>query len=340
MFVDLNKMFYLKMKLFFIFILMANGLLVFSHENYTKITRKIVVLSSLRNPEVNPFWRSEDYEISLDIEEQFRKYFKNSGYQMVFEHRASALTLEKYLTSADTLALFWISHARERIGLTKEVISDFWGNNIADVFQKIHPDVRFLGIVGCSAKAILEENFKNGYYKNNINLTTHSFFKSIRLNKGIKQSVKASAEILDLDPKNFLTYKTIERDDRKRRVPTRQSILAPMNEIELFHPVISTFDSLEIIVRHILKPSIVTIGQTFIGLLDPTLESQVLKIPKDLFYRGQFKLKLTFLKEDESIVTNMPEKVDVLIEDENYKELIKRQMPNSSSQFIYIIPSR
>lgn len=305
----------------------------------------IIILTSIQNPKVNPFWRSSDYEISKDIEKQFRAHFKGSGYTLVFKHQASALVLQDYLTSPDTLALFWVSHARQRVGITKEVVSDFYGNNISSVFQKLHSNIEFLGLVGCSAKSILAEYSKKGFYNKNSKLLTHSFSKSVRLNKAIRESVKASGKVLDRDPKNFMSYKIIERNDKKVRLPTRQTILGIKEKIlpreGEINPKSDKDNTIPVVLSNISTLAMATIGDTFLGILEPNKDNHIL-LPKSKLDKKITKIKITFMKENEDENKNKKselinqDKIKVALDDLSLRVLIKKQMPNSLSQFIYL----
>lgn len=169
------------------------------------LEREIVILTSIQNPKKRPFWRSKSYEIAKDIEKQYTRAFKNSGYKVVFHHNTDRETLESYLQSPAPLALFWVSHAADEAqinGLSfSSIIQDVNGNNVKNIFQKINPNIKFLSVVGCNAKNILNEFKNKGLY--HADLTINSFDKKISLNNGIDLSLKASSKILDIDADHF-----------------------------------------------------------------------------------------------------------------------------------------
>lgn len=183
----------MKRTIIFVFLFLILGPQVFASE------RQIVVLTSLETPDRQPFWRSKNYEISRSIERRFRSKLKNLEYKIVFEHNANAVVLESYLTSPQTLALFWVSHAVDAgggpVGLEySQSIFDVFGNNVADLFKRIHPNMRWLSIIGCKGRPILERYHLQGFYDLNSGLVLQSFDRNISLRRGINQ---ATAQALD-----------------------------------------------------------------------------------------------------------------------------------------------
>ena len=86
-------------------ILIFTFLLILSFQSLA-LEREIVILTSIRTSEKQPFWRSKNYQVSKDSEKQFKRYFKDSGYKLVFKHQVSRETLEHHLQSPKTIALF------------------------------------------------------------------------------------------------------------------------------------------------------------------------------------------------------------------------------------------
>lgn len=253
--------------------------------------REIVVLTSIQNPRNKPFWRSKSYDISKDIESQYREAFKNSGYNVVFNHNTDEETLEHYLRSPATLALFWVSHAADESvvnGLSfSSIIQDVKGNNVKNIFQKINPNVKFLSIVGCKARSILEEFKSKGYFHSD--LTVHTFDKKITLNNGIDQSLRAAAKVIDADPKSFRD----QHDNFSDHSSFRNTIVAKESYDEIIDDKDEEGIKISIINTNPDFLAKLSVNDQFIGLLKKGNHLQEFIIPKTLITK-RTKLKVDF----------------------------------------------
>lgn len=123
-------------------------------------SQTVVLLTSL-----SPSSPSQNREIQ-EYEDAFRKYFTPQGYEVVIKHQADQYHLWKALHSPTTVALFWMSHGgwseRSCVGIGSQgMIADHRGFDVAPIFQEIHPNVRFLGVIACNAGSIIKHIFKN-----------------------------------------------------------------------------------------------------------------------------------------------------------------------------------
>lgn len=162
------------------------------------------------------------------------------------------------------------------------------GNNVKNIFQKINPNVKFLSIVGCSAKSILEDFKHRGYFYES--LTIHSFDKKISLNAGIDQSLKAAAKVIDADPRSFRDASDSLTDINSFRntiIAKEESDDQIINEVEDEGARISIINT---------NPDFsaeLTVDDQFIGLLKKGHDPQEFIIPKNLITK-KTKLKVNF----------------------------------------------
>lgn len=124
--------------------------------------KNIVLLSSLTD---------KDFKATTEIKRQFYKKLygiQKHGNQLIYVDKATTDHLYKYLNDSETVALFWVSHGghirRSRkntsgIGATS-VLVDFQKVNVAKVFQKVHPNIKYLGILGCNSRQIVSSHLE------------------------------------------------------------------------------------------------------------------------------------------------------------------------------------
>lgn len=127
-------------------------LLFFTHTLWAK---NIVLLTSLP---------TKDKSIERDIYSRFLRHtsdFYRQGFKIYIIHRADAQKLYSVLNNPNTHAVFWLSHGgangQSAGGMqASAVLLDYNGDNVAKVFQKIHPNIKFVGIMGCNSSIIMQ----------------------------------------------------------------------------------------------------------------------------------------------------------------------------------------
>lgn len=188
---------FLKFKLCLLLVLILSSATLFAQTSSAK--SKIYLLTSINTPPA--VIRSKDY-IEKDTEKVFRNAFKNSSYEYIVLHKVDQVQLQKIITSAETKGIFWVSHANEQenassLGVIKASnnITDINGLNAKHIFQKIHPNVKFLGVVGCRANDI----FKDFDYSENPDLKIFSFSEKITAKDGLLKAINASIDVLGDD---------------------------------------------------------------------------------------------------------------------------------------------
>jgi len=123
--------------------------------------KNIVVLTSLP---------TKDIRAIKKITKIAKKKLANfRDYKLVLKNYANQDDLYKELNDPNTFALFWVSHGayvknqneNQSMGASP-LLLDYQKDNIASVFKLIHPNIKFLGIIGCNSAQILEnEVFKS-----------------------------------------------------------------------------------------------------------------------------------------------------------------------------------
>ncbi|MBT4791353.1 MAG: hypothetical protein HON90_07265 [Halobacteriovoraceae bacterium] len=292
--------------------------------------REVVIMTSVSQPKQLPFWMSKNYNLSQDIENRFDSLLKSSGYKVVYIHNANAETLSRYLESPSTLALFWISHASKAVKISdffslSSTITDISGNNLRDVFQKVNPNLKFLSILGCEAKSIINQFKKQKKY--HPSFIIHSFEKKVSLFSAINQAIIASASVLDQSPKQ-MSQGSLCLAGRQKRGCRRNKIIGKeelfeLEETEVIKSMVNINHSNLIIIKNTNPEyaAILTVNKEFIGVLKKGAEDQHFSLPNNLAHK---KLKLK-IKYEKSILTkaepNMPLTIEGISHDYNVSYL-------------------
>jgi len=156
---------------------------------------RIAVLISVSNPETTPIFRSKDWSLSKDLKNYFEKKMGETEFDVVYFENATQERLHAELINPDNFALFWISHStsfeahEEGLGF-EDTIVDVEGKNVRDIFQKIHPNLKYLSVLGCKAGPILTKIKEAGFLENNSELIIYAKDSLIRAKKEIKHSIK------------------------------------------------------------------------------------------------------------------------------------------------------
>lgn len=137
---------------FFLYLLLFCGQIAFA--------KNVVLLSSLPD---------KDIKATVEIKRQFYKKLygvANYGNELIYVNNASIHHLHKYLNDPETVALFWVSHGghtkmRNSAGIgATSVLIDYQKVNVAKVFQNVHPNIKFLGILGCNSRQIVSKHLE------------------------------------------------------------------------------------------------------------------------------------------------------------------------------------
>jgi hypothetical protein len=130
----------------------------------------VLLLTSLPDPVSGPYHKPSS--LPLELEKQFRKRFHNAGFEVVVKHNAEQMDLWYAMRNPRVSGLFWVSHAGASAKLapgfaTSDAVMDMYGHNVAPIFTKVLPNLKFLGIVGCESLPFLRRLRSNGSFSNN-----------------------------------------------------------------------------------------------------------------------------------------------------------------------------
>lgn len=117
--------------------------------------RNIVLLTSLpQGPKIERLFRKKTRDFARE-------------HTIVVKHGADQEDLFRALTDPETLAFFWVSHGAYSKGDPSATVKpapmllDINKDNVAKAFGKIHPNVKFLGVIGCYSEQILSDTIKD-----------------------------------------------------------------------------------------------------------------------------------------------------------------------------------
>ena len=136
------------------------------------------------------------------IERKFRKAFSKSELKIVVHHRTDPKTLYAVLTSPETEGVIWVSHAAAEKSVkpgmsAAETIRDVYANDVKNFFTLVPPNLRFLAIVGCESKKIIDGFRSRGHFSDRADLEILSFEKKVVLERAFHKSIEFATVSLD-----------------------------------------------------------------------------------------------------------------------------------------------
>ena len=151
--------------------------------------KNIVLLSSLPKA---------DLKTTFKVKNIFHNKLTGlSDHKIIYINEADQEDIYKYLNDPETMAFFWLSHGGfkkirgNRAGAIKPapILFDHNKDNVAKAFQKIHPNIKYISVVGCNSFQILEGTINSredlGYY-----IPTKKVIATFALRKAIKRFKK------------------------------------------------------------------------------------------------------------------------------------------------------
>jgi hypothetical protein len=156
---------------------------------------------------LSSFQISRPVQIYLDM--KFKSAFSKTGLKVVIHHKVTPEILQQAITDPESEILIWMSHAggehpSENGLATKGVILDLYGNDVKNFFTSPNKNLKFLGIIGCSAKTIIEGFVARGNYDNRPDLEIKSYSEKVMLYAGFHETLKESLTHLGKDTsRNF-----------------------------------------------------------------------------------------------------------------------------------------
>jgi len=136
------------------------------------------------------------------LERDFRNYFESRKYDVLVNHQANQYDLWSALHSPENVAVFWVSHSnfyQTKDGIYAQgFVVDDQGFDLKDIFREVHPNIKFLGVVGCKSHPVLDkilnsENIK----KDNVGFSWVAFSGKTDARKGLRKAIRLSEPYLN-----------------------------------------------------------------------------------------------------------------------------------------------
>ena len=133
------------------------------------------LLVALGKPEVDQstsyYWRIGNEPQSAQLERMFSEKMAGLGYRVHVAWGATARDLRKALDGPDSAVVMWMGHGSRTAANgaldASGLIPDAERVDVAPLFKSVHPNVRWLGIVGCYSNGILSRFRADGFYRFN-----------------------------------------------------------------------------------------------------------------------------------------------------------------------------
>ena len=204
--------------------------------SFSALAGEVVLLTSLKLSSGNV----------KHLEKKFHKVFKNSGHELVIHHKTDPKTLHQIMTSENTEAVIWISHAAGESELkpgfkAEEIILDIWGNDVKNFFTLVPQNLKFIGLVGCQAQKIIDGFRARGNYDAHPDLQIMSFEKKVRLYSAFDKTIKAAAAFMAKAPESSVKARPAIDLEIERVAYEESSSLQP-GWIEIGDQVLAFFD--------------------------------------------------------------------------------------------------
>ncbi|MEK6774948.1 MAG: hypothetical protein AABY64_13485 [Bdellovibrionota bacterium] len=202
------------------------------------IIKTLVLLTSIHFGNLDNSFRKEYYRTyPLRLEQKFRQSFENPGYRLVVRHYSKQDTLWQTLQDPNNTAVFWISHAGN-INSPSSLMTGFsnivdeFGYDLSPAFQGINENLKFLGLIGCSSKKVIEQRafLPPRTLTNPLKIT--SFKQEIDAEDGL---TKAIEEFKALEKKQMNQVQA-QICLKKQVYPIKVKRVIPLNEENLRHP--------------------------------------------------------------------------------------------------------
>lgn len=188
------------------------------------------------------------------LEKKFQKAFKGMGHELVIHHKADPKILYGTMTSENTVAVLWVSHAAGESELrpgfkAQDIVLDIWGNDVKNFFTLVPKNLRFLGLVGCQAQRIIDGFRSRGNYVAHPDLEIMSFEKKVRLYSAFDKTVKAAVASLQAvkEPAAAPTSPSIEFTIERSSYEESPSLQAGW--VEIGDQVLGFFDLDELVLE-------------------------------------------------------------------------------------------
>lgn len=136
-----------------------------------------------------------------------KKLFGLHDHNLIYINNADQYSLHRYLNDPETMALFWISHggfikinhrSGQAIG-SSAILYDYNKDNVSKVFQRIHPNIKFISIVGCNSSQILD-----GIIQSRSDLSSYIPAKKVVATWALRKAIRRFKKNYKREKYNFL----------------------------------------------------------------------------------------------------------------------------------------
>ncbi len=195
------------------------GLLIFALASFVPAPasaahQKVVLLTSVNTRGLKSFFGKSYFQNYVqNLEEKFRKQFEGTSYVIEMVHDADQFDLWSVLHDPTNVAVFWLSHASLSGAssnsfqlLSTHKIIDARGFDITPVFEKVHPNLRFLAVIGCFSADIMNSIPKVSHdpkHPDHPFLRLFTFHHKVDAKKGLDQAISASKKVLEIPEIRF-----------------------------------------------------------------------------------------------------------------------------------------
>ncbi len=105
------------------------------------------------------------------LKSMFHQRMDPLGFDVQIQTGATAAQLREALDDPESQVLFWIGHASPTQTVealaADGVILDAQGTNVGPLFKKIHPNFRWISIIGCNSDGLVKKYRSQGFYNDN-----------------------------------------------------------------------------------------------------------------------------------------------------------------------------
>lgn len=171
--------------------------------------QKIVLLTSINTRSLTSIFGKSYFKSYVPkLEEYFRRKFESSRYIIEIVNQADQFHLWSALHDPRNVAVFWISHASagpsgagSQALISTHQVLDYHGFEVTPIFEKVHPNLRFLAVIGCFTESAVGKLPTTSEIDQTIDrpyLRVFTFNHKIEARKGLKQAIAQAKNILDI----------------------------------------------------------------------------------------------------------------------------------------------
>lgn len=173
--------------------------------------QKVVFITSLNTSSIkniSTFFNKNYYQDYVeDLEEMFLDRFSKTNYKIEIISDADQFEVWHVLHDPRNIAVLWLSHAGFENSpipgnlIKSSKIIDSKGYDITPVFEKIHPNLRFLAVIGCFSKNVMNNLPRQSHdpkHPDHPFLRLYTFSKKVDAKKGLETAISEAQRVLDI----------------------------------------------------------------------------------------------------------------------------------------------